>query len=160
MKGGSLSNAGIAHALVQETLTRRHHRPLSLQPPQRDRDLLLVAAAHPIRQDIHLVPVGQQVQRRLRHTDMRLDADQDDLVGTAGRQGGFDLRHPHGEGGLVDMAGGLDAVGGVETQFRAGLAQAGARLGGGVDGEIQGLTCSWFCQSEVRFVFGRDAYWL
>ena len=143
LDGDSLGNAGIAHALVQEALTRRHHRPLSLQPPQRDRDLLLVAAAHPVRQDIDLVPVGQQVQRRLRHTDMRLDADDDDLVGAPGRQGRLDLRQPHGEGGLVDVAGGLHAVGAVETKFRASLAEAGAHLGGGVNGELQNLTCNW-----------------
>lgn len=60
---------------------------------------------------------------------MALDADDDDLRRSAGREmvskGG-----PHAEGGLVDF---LD--GGGEVEFGAGWAEARGILGGGVDGD-------------------------
>ena len=75
------------------------------------------------------MPARERVYRRLRHADVALDADDDDLRGGSGGEV-MTKRGPHAEGGLVDF---LD--GGGEVELRAGWAEAGGVLGGGVDGD-------------------------
>ena len=76
-----LFNRRIPHALIQPAFTRRDDHALSGQPPQRHPDLPLMTTTHPVRQHVHLVPVGQQVERGLRDADVSLDADDGDLEG-------------------------------------------------------------------------------
>ena len=55
------------HALTSRDLCTSLAHPLECQ-----RDLLLVAARHAIREDVHVIAVLEKVQGRLQHTDMRL----------------------------------------------------------------------------------------
>ena len=43
-----------------------------------------MTARHPIRNNIHPVPLIQEIQRRLRDADVRFDAHDGDLVGLRG----------------------------------------------------------------------------
>jgi hypothetical protein len=88
------------NTLIQPTLARRHHRPLPPQPRQRNRNFLLITAAHAVRDDVHLVPGAQEVERGLRDADVAFDADDD-----------------AGEGTGVLVEGGLD-FGGAEIWVR------------------------------------------
>lgn len=56
-----LGNRRVPHTFIQPPLTRRHHRPLPRQAPQRHAHLPRMATAHPVRQHIHAMPLGQQV---------------------------------------------------------------------------------------------------
>jgi hypothetical protein len=53
------------HALTHDLCTCLAH------PPERQQDLLLVAA-HAVREDVHVIAVLEKVQSRLQHTDIRL----------------------------------------------------------------------------------------
>lgn len=65
-----LRKVGIAHALIQKTLATRHHCALTPKARQCDRNLLLIAAADGIGDDVDLVAFFQKVQSRL--CDLRL----------------------------------------------------------------------------------------
>lgn len=75
------------------------------------------------------MPSPERIYRRLRHADVALDANNDNLGGRTGREVVTKGR-PHAEGGLVNF---LD--GGGEVELGAGWAEAGGILGGGVDGD-------------------------
>lgn len=78
------------------------------------------------------MPIGQQIERRLRDADVRLDPDNRHGGRRAPRREVLsDRRHPHGEGGLVDVRGKRL----LRRQLAAGLAQARAVLRRGVDGD-------------------------
>jgi hypothetical protein len=129
------------------------------QAGEGDGDLLLVAAADAISDDKHIMPGPQQVNRGLRDTDVALDADNDAGEGPCrveGVEGLLDLwgarpsawscgswvrlNSHHGKQSLVEVAAGLDAIGDVEAQLRACLAQTCAVLCGCEDGDVEDLT--------------------
>ena len=182
----SLWNTRVPHTLIQKALTRRDDRalrptnplvpPLSTsfpkmqtnktphlpQPTQRHGPLSAVATAHPVREHVHPVALTQQVQRRLGDADVRLDADDGDLVGDLGAlgEGVAEFGDEHGEGGLVDCVeggvvefgadwGGAIVVswwvllgGGVKMKKEWGRltwTEAGGGLCGCVDGDGEGV---------------------
>lgn len=93
-----------------------------------------MTTAHPIRQHVHLVPLGQQVERGLGHADVGLDAHDRDLKRLLlPLELEPHLRDEHTEGRLV-----------VQRR-RRGQIQLGAqgseprgRLCGGEDGDREG----------------------
>ncbi len=123
----------VAQALVHPALARRDgDARLGAQAVQRHDDLLAVAAADAIGDDVDGVAGVTQVQRRLRDANVRLDADERNL--RLARQTGSELGHHHGELGLVD--GGRGQVRGDAGHRRAEL---GGRLRGDVHGNGGGL---------------------
>ena len=128
-----LINPCIPHALIQPPFARRDNCTLLSQPRKRNVPLVLVAAAHPIRNDVDSVPRGQQIQRRLRDAYVAFNADDcylmDLLVG--GRKNIAQIGDHHAERGLVDDVGQRGIRGG---DFRYEGAEARGVLGGGVDG--------------------------
>jgi hypothetical protein len=139
-----LRNVGIAHALVQPALAGGDLDAARAQPGQGQRDLLAVAAADAVGQHVDAVAGGEQVERGLGDADVGLDADEhgvERLLGHAGGGGrrGHDLGRPHAEARLVGVDGRLDAVGRVQAQLRARLAQLGARLRRREDGDREDL---------------------
>lgn len=122
----------IAHQLIQEALARRDHRARRPEPRQRNRDLLRVARTDPIRQDVDLVPVRQQIQRRLRDADMALDAHEHDLSRRRRREVLRDRGDPHAEGRLVGV---FNSVGDLE--LCACGPESCAVLRRGVDGDVK-----------------------
>jgi len=89
------------------------------------------------------MPLPQQIQRRLRHANMRFDPHDHYLMRTRDSAGRGEVpgygRDPHREGGFVDV---FDGGEGVEGEFGAGFAQAGFVLRGGVDGDVEDFTCA------------------
>ena len=119
----------IPKALIHPALARRNTHPLlSPQAIQRHHNLLSIAAAHAVRNDVHVVARVAQVQRRLGDANVRLDADQGN--GRLGLQLGFELGDEHGELGLVD-----GVRGEVGCDAGDGLAEFGGGLGCCVDGD-------------------------
>lgn len=82
----------------------------------------------------------QQVQSRLRDADVRLDAD-DDGVERLCWELGLQLRGDHGEEGFVEVGADIGVCGWVDVraEFGDGCAEAGAVLGGDVDGDVEGF---------------------
>lgn len=141
-------NAGIAHALIHPTLARRDDGARGAQPVERDGDLLLVAAADAVGQDVDLVAAGQEVQRRLGHADVALYPDDDHLGGRRGLEVLADLGHPHAEEGLVHVDRGLFQQ---RLELRHGLAELRLALRRHVDGDLQHLG------KAEHFLGGQDA---
>jgi hypothetical protein len=81
----------IAKTFVQPTLARRHNRPSSPEPRQRDPDLLRVPTTHAIGDHVHGVAGVQEVQGRLGDADVGFNADEGDLV-VLGGGGGLGIR--------------------------------------------------------------------
>jgi hypothetical protein len=61
--------------LEQHALTGRDLCASLAHPLERQRDLLLVAARHAVREDVHVITVLEQVQGGLQYADMRLRSD-------------------------------------------------------------------------------------
>lgn len=126
---------GIPHTLIHPALTRRDGDAwLAPQPIQGDADLLGIARAHAIGNDVHLVAGVAQVKGRLGDADVRLDADEGDLRRRGG-EGGGDGGDEHGEEGLVVVRGG----GEEGREGGDGWAELGGGLGGGDDGDGEGV---------------------
>jgi hypothetical protein len=105
---------------------------------ERNRDLLRVARAHAVRDDVHLHVVGKEVEAGLQDADVGLDADDDDgLDGPLVERLG-DLGRVHGELGLRN--GGRERVQrggeGGQVQLWDGAAQSFRVLFRGVDCRI------------------------
>lgn len=75
-----LLDAGVAHDLVDPALGGRDGGAGGAQPRQRDGGLGVVAAADPVGEHVDGVAAREQVQRRLRHADVALDAHDGDLA--------------------------------------------------------------------------------
>lgn len=92
-----LRNPRIPHTLIQETLARSDDRALRPQPLQSDRPLPRIATTHPIHKHIDPMSLTQQIQRRLRHTNMRLDTHNSNLILLIGvrLQRKSQVRHEH-----------------------------------------------------------------
>lgn len=119
----------VAQALVHPALARRDvDALLGAQPVERHDDLLPVAAADAVGDDVHRVARVAQVQRRLRDANVRLDADERHL--RTGRQVGRQLGHHHRELGLVD--------GRRAGQVRGDAGHRRAELGGGLRRDVDG----------------------
>jgi hypothetical protein len=58
--------------LEQHALTSRDLCAGLAHPFERQRDLLLVAARHAVREDVHVITALEQIQGGLQHADMRL----------------------------------------------------------------------------------------
>jgi hypothetical protein len=104
-----LGYLGIAHNLIQPAFRASNSTPLIPQPIQRHFDLLTVTTPHTIGNDINLVALPQQIQRRLRNTDMCLntsDRNTADTI-TVGLQRSRNLGDDHAEFGLIEHARGM-----------------------------------------------------
>ena len=115
-----------------------------------------VTAAHAVGDDVDSVAMVQEIQSGLGDADMRLDADDGNVVRIAlGRADGRrwemlgDLGHPHREGGLVDV---FDRLARrirrrcrralqVWHELRTGWAQLLTVLRGGIDRDVEYLAC-------------------
>ena len=75
-----LRNSRIPHTLIQKALTRSNNRPLRPQSLQRHRPLPCITTTHPIHKHIDPMSLTQQIQRRLRHTNMRLNPHNSNLI--------------------------------------------------------------------------------
>lgn len=134
---------GVAEALVHPALARRDFDArLGAQPVERHDDLLAVAAADAVGDDVDGVAGVAQVERRLGDANVRLDADEGNL--RLGGQLGRELGHHHGELGLVD---------GRRGEVRGDAGDSRAQLGGGlrryVHGDGGGL-------GEAKQLLGRE----
>ena len=61
--------------LEQHALTSSDLRASLAHPLERQRDLLLVAARHAVREDVHVIATLEQVQGGLQYAYMRLRSD-------------------------------------------------------------------------------------
>ncbi len=123
----------VAEALVHPALARRDgDAGLGAQAVEGDDDLLAVAAADAVGNDVDGVAGVAQVQRRLGDADVRLDADEGDLGGS--REVGRERGHQHRELGLVNRRRGQ-----VRGDGGHGRAQLGGRLRRCVDRHGRGL---------------------
>lgn len=142
----------IAHHLINQTLARRDPRALLPQAMQRNIPLLGITTTNRILHNPHAMPIGNQVQRRLQHTDMCLNPNNHDVKRLLlGRRAGVRIRlrgrqrlerrhhlgHPHAKGRLVHVRDGR--VGRLELQLGARLAQLGALLRRREDGYLEDL---------------------
>ena len=93
----SLRNARIPHTLIQKALTRSNNRPLGPQSLQGHCPLARITTTHPVHKHIDPMSLTQQIERRLRHTNMRLYADNGNLILLIGvrLQGESQVRHKH-----------------------------------------------------------------
>lgn len=68
-----------------------------------------MTTTYPIRQHINLVSFRYQIQRRLRDTDMRFNANNGDLIRVrgGGTEGEPQLGNHHAEGGFIDCEWGM-----------------------------------------------------
>lgn len=136
-KGHVLGDSSIIHQLIDHAFTGSDNDAFVPEPGQCNGDFFLVAAGHAVGQDIDLVAIAQQVERRLGDADVRLDTDDDALVLLG--EGGAHLGRDHGEQRLVGVHLGLDSARGIEAKLRACFSQASAVLGGGEDGKFHDL---------------------
>lgn len=120
---------GIPQALVHPALARGDaHTRLGAQPVEGHDNLLPVAAADAVGNDVDAVAGVAQVDCGLGDANVRLDADEGN--GRLGLELGDELGHQHGELGLVNR-GRLEVCGDAGD----GRAELGCRLGGCVDGD-------------------------
>lgn len=131
---------GVADDLVQPALARGDDDArLGAEAGEGEGHLLGVAAAHGVGEDVDAVAGGAGVEGRLGDADVGLDAHEDD-VGGAGLGLGELLDEggdPHAEEGLVGD-GAAEGRGEVRGHLGDGVAQAGAVLRRGVDGDLEG----------------------
>lgn len=119
----------VAQALIHPALARRNaDARLSAKPVERDDNLLPVAAADAICNNVDVVAGVAQVNGGLGDANVRLDAHERN--GRLGLELGGELGDQHGELGLVNGRGG--EVGGDAGDGRA---QLGGGLGGCVNGD-------------------------
>ncbi len=95
------------------------------------------------------MPLRYQIQRSLRNTDVRFNADNGDLIRVRrrGTEGEAQLRDHHAERSFIDCERGL--VG--REELGAERTETGEGLCGGVDGDGEGMA------GLDHFLGGRDA---
>lgn len=65
----------ITENLKKHTLTTRNNSPSIPQSSKRNTPLLGVNTANTINEDVNAVTALEEIERRLRHADVRLDSD-------------------------------------------------------------------------------------
>jgi len=130
----------IPKQLKQHTLAGRNHGALTRKPRERNGPLELVAARHAVREHVDLVPAPQQVEGRLRHADVRLDAHDDhgQLV-VRGRRADHvgHFRNDHAEDCFVNFGQGRRLGREERGDFRDGGTESRGVLRGGDYGHVE-----------------------
>lgn len=129
----------ITKNLKKHTLTTRNNSPSIPQPSKRNPPLLGVNTANAINEDVNAVAALEEIERRLRHADVRLDPDDYHVEGRRiwRREQLLDLWGYHREEGLVYVGADVWAVE-VLLEFWYGVAEFGAVLSCYEHGDLEG----------------------